>query len=114
MNYISKNKILSLILFVIIFTGCAYKQSNTQSRDIGFLKFNKSVHKSYHVVINNSDFLLHSCIPNLKKDQCHNTQDKLYEIQSGNVVIDVFENNTLIMKKEIYLGSSNIKEINLP
>ena len=116
MIYILKNKIILTILVSILFSGCGYKQTNTQSRDIGFLKFNKSMEKSYKIVVNKKyEFLLDSCLPTQNENQCSdNITNKLYEITSGNVIIEVFENNTLIMKNELYLGSSNTKEINLP
>ena len=117
MIYMWKNKILLAILFAILFTGCGYKETNTQIRDVSFLKFNKSMFKNYTVIVNEKyTFKLDACIKNDNIGQCHDdTRDKLYEITSGNSVVKVYDNNNnLIMKKEMYIGSSNTMEINLP
>lgn len=117
MIYMSKNKIIFSILFSILFLGCGYKQTNTQIRDVSFLKFNKSIFKDYTVIINEKfKFKLDACIQQADTGECRNdTGDKLYEITSGNSVIKVFDNNNkLIMRKEMYLGSSTTMEINLP
>lgn len=118
MIYMLKNKIaIIFILLTVLFSGCGYKQTNTQIRDVSFLKFNKSMFKDYTVVVNDKyKFKLDACIEQDDTGQCHdNTSDKLYEITSGNSVVKVFDNNNnLIMRKEMYIGSSNTMEINLP
>lgn len=111
-----KNKII-LLLVLLVFSGCGYKQTNTQSRDISYLKFTKSITKNYTVVVNDKyEFKLDSCIEKDDNDHCVNsTFNKMYEISGGNSVIKVFDGqNTLIMRKEIYVGTSNTMEINLP
>lgn len=116
MIYKWKNKILFAILFAILFTGCGYKETNTQIRDVSFLKFNKSMFKDYTVIVNEKyTFKLDSCIKD-DTGQCQDdTRDKLYEITSGNSVVKVFDNNNnLIIKKEMYIGSSDTMEIDLP
>lgn len=108
MNYMLKNKLtIILILLVVLLSGCGIKQTNTQIKDVSFLKFNKSMFKDYTVIVNEKfKFKL-----NVNDD----TDSKLYEITSGNSVIKVFDNNNnLIMEKEMYIGSSNTMEINLP
>jgi len=37
-----KSKIAFILLSALLFVGCGYKQTTTQSRDVGYLKFNKS------------------------------------------------------------------------
>jgi hypothetical protein len=70
--------------------------------------------KDYTVIINEKfEFKLDACIEQDDNEECHD--NKLYEITSGNSVVKVFDNNNnLIMKKEMYIGSSNTMEINLP
>jgi hypothetical protein len=118
MIYILKNKtIIISLLLTVLFTGCGYKQTNTQIRDVAFLKFTKSLSENYIVVVNDKyKFNIDACIKNANTNECYDTTaDKLYEITSGNSVIQVFDNkNNLIIKKEMYIGSSNTKEINLP
>lgn len=117
MIYMSKNNIIVLILLAILFTGCGYKETNTQTRDISFLKFNKSMSKKYIVIVNETyKFNLDSCINKDGMGHCtDNADDKRYEIKSGNSVVEVLDNNNnLIMRKEMYIGSSNTMEINLP
>ena len=117
MIYMLKNKLTLSVLLLIIISGCGSKQINTQIRDVAFLKFNKSMFNDYTVIVNNKyKFTLGACIENNNQEQCSNsTDDKLYEITSGNVVVKVLDsNNNLIMEKEMYIGSSNTKEINLP
>jgi len=113
-----KSKIsIMFILLAVLFSGCGYKQTNTQIRDVSFLKFNKSMFKNYTVVVNEKyKFKLDACVKQNDSGQCYdNTIDKLYEITSGNSVLKVFDNNkNLIMRKEMYIGSSNTMEINLP
>ena len=117
MIYMSKNKILTLILFAILFSGCGgYKQTNTQIRDVSFLKFNKPIFKSYTVLVNGKyKFTLDACTEKDAAGQCQeDTREKLYEITSGKTIIEVFDSNdSLVMKKEMYIGSSNTMEINL-
>lgn len=117
MNYMLKNKLIISVLLAMLFVGCGYKQTNTQIRDVSFLKFNKSTFASYIIVVNDKyKFILDSCVKNENTGECNDdTVNKLYEVTSGNIFIKIFDNkNNLIMKKEMYLGSSNTKEINLP
>ena len=117
MIYMLKNKTILTIILIVLFSGCGYKQTNTQIRDVSFLKFNKSSSNNYTIVVHEKfKFKLDNCIESNDIEQCHdNTSNKLYEITSGNSVIKVFDNdNNLIMRKEMYIGSSNTMEINLP
>ena len=117
MNYMFKSKLLLILLALLVLTGCGYKQTNTQSRDVSYLKFTKSISKNYIVVVNDKyEFKLDSCIEKDANEECVNsTFNKMYEISSGNSFIKVFDGqNNLIMRKEIYVGSSNTMEINLP
>jgi hypothetical protein len=109
-----KNKVIILLLSLVV-VGCGYRQTNTQIRDIGYLKFNKSVFKSYKVVVNNKyQFKLDACVEQDDKNQCQdNTFNKLYKVSSGNLDVKVYNNDILIMDKEVYVGSSNTVEINL-
>jgi len=104
MIYMLKNKVLiSLLAASILFIGCGYKQTNTQIRDIAYLKFNKSSSKNYTVIVNDK-----------YKFKLDDTTDKLYEVTSGGVTIKVYDNkNNLIMRKEFYIGSSNTVEVDL-
>lgn len=103
MIYMFKNKLFILFVVGFILGGCGYKQTNTQIRDIAYLKFNKSSSKNYTAVINNK-----------YKIKLDKTTNKLYEIKSGKVALKIYdENNNLIMKKEFYIGSSNTMEVNL-
>lgn len=111
-----KSKIIIAILGMFLLVGCGYKQTTTQVRDIGYLKFTKSPASRFTVVVNDKyEFQLKTCE---KDDNGHcydNTVDKLYEVSSGKVIVKVFDvNNVLILKEELYLGSDNTKEINLP
>lgn len=118
MIYMLKNKsVISLLLIIMITSGCGYRQTNTQIRDVAFLKFNKSMFKDYTVIVNDKyKFTLDGCTETNNPEECNdNTDDKLFEITSGNVVVKVLDKeNNMIMKKEMYIGSSNTKEINLP
>lgn len=112
-----KSKMILVLLSMIVLVGCGYKQTTTQSRDVGYLKFNKSSSEGYRVVINDKyEFLLGSCIPQQAVGQCQDTtSDKLFEVSSGVVVVKIFDlNQKLIYKEELYLGSTNTKEITLP
>ena len=115
MFYTYKNKLIALI-FVLITTGCGYKQSNTQIRDVAFLKFTKSKLYEYTVHVNdNYVFELDKC--KTQKDvPCEDsTVNNKYQVSSGNINIKVYNSNkVLILEKEIYLGSSNTVEIDLP
>ena len=116
-----KNKKLSVLfvitLFFCSFMGCGYKQLNVQHRDVAYLKFKKSSFNNYSVLINEKySFQLSSCVKQ-EGEECHDTtSNKLYEVTSGNVVIEVTDNRTrkLILRKEMYIGSSNTAEIILP
>jgi len=110
MIYIFKNKLIVSILAALLFIGCGYKESNAQIRDIGYLKFNKTSTKTYTVMVNNKyKFILDACVEDPNTSTCYdNSIDKLYEVSSGNIIIEVFdEKENLIIHKEAYLGSSN-------
>jgi hypothetical protein len=113
-----------LIMFVVImfslgFIGCGYKQQNIQQRDIAYLKFKKSMFKKYTVLVNKKyAFQLGACENSEEElNKCEDpTRDKLYEVTSGRILIEVTDISTdeLILRKEMYLGSSNTTEIILP
>ncbi|WP_067178059.1 hypothetical protein [Sulfurospirillum sp. UCH001] len=112
-----KNKIVLILMSTLLFVGCGYKQTTTQTRDVGYLKFNKSSSAGYRVVINDKyEFMLDQCAEQQAVGQCQDTtSDKLFEVSSGLVAIKVFDaTKKLIYKDEIYLGSTNTKEITLP
>ena len=116
MIYMLKNSVFVLLLSVVLFTGCGYKQTNTQIRDIAYLKFNKSSFKNYTVIVNDKyKFKLDGCSKRDINGECRDdTSDKLYEISSGGVTIEVYDDkNNLIMRKEFYIGSSNTMEVDL-
>ena len=116
MSFILRNKIFLPLLITFLFIGCGYKQTNTQIRDVGYLKFNKSKTDTFIVIVNDTyKFKLDSCQTQNETDHCHDdTVDKLYEISSGNAVIEVYDNkNNLLMRKEIYVGSSDTVEVDL-
>jgi hypothetical protein len=115
MNCIFKNKfLLVFIFFSLIFIGCGYKQTNTQFRDIAYIKFHKSIDKNYRVMINEKyDIYLKSCSFN-DTNSCHDDlENNLYEVSSGNNNIKVYDNEKLILDKNIFFGSSNTVEVNL-
>lgn len=117
MTYMFKNKIIISLLLTVFFIGCGYKQSSTQIRDVAFLKFNKSWLKSYTVVVNEKyKFQLDACVERDKGVPCYDgTENQVYEITSGNTFIKVFDkDNNIIMNKEMYIGSSNTMEVDLP
>ncbi len=117
MNYIFKNNLLLLLLVTVLLTSCGYRETNTQTRDIAFLKFNKSKFNSYTVVVNNQyTFKLLSCTTDEETHQCHDdTIDKLFEVSSGNIALKILDKDDhLIMDKSMYIGSSSTKEIALP
>lgn len=73
--------------------------------------------KKYTVIVNEKHkFNLDECINKDDFEHCaDSTSDKLYEIKSGNSIIEVLDRNkNIIMRKEMYIGSSNTMEINLP
>lgn len=117
MNYMFKSKAKLILVFVFLFiAGCGYKQTNLQSQDVAYLKFNKSTFQEYTVVVNDKyTFKLDACAQKDNNEQCvSSTYNKLFEVSSGNVVLKVFDsNNNLIMRKEMYIGISNTVEINL-
>jgi len=118
-----KNKNFLLMAVVVIFffgcVGCGYKQLNIQKRDIAYLKFKKSMYKKYSVLVNKKYvFELGGCeYHGEEKNECQDpTSNKLYEVSSGKILIEVTDNSSgkLILRKELYLGSSNTTEIVLP
>ncbi|WP_419765303.1 MAG: hypothetical protein ACNI28_02455 [Arcobacter sp.] len=116
MNYIFRNKLTIILLSTFIFIGCGYKQTNTQIKEIGYLKFIKSPFSKYKILVNEKyEFNLDECIKKDDTGQCHDdTIDKLYETKAGNNIIKVYDrNNNLILQKEVYIGSSNTVEVNL-
>lgn len=116
MIYIFKNKLILSILLALIFIGCGYKETNTQIRDIAYLKFNKTDTKSYSVIINEKyKFILDACTQDPDTSRCYdNTIDRIYEVNSGNINIKVLDDEkNLIIQKDVFLGSSNTVEINL-
>lgn len=117
MQYIFKNKfrIIFLTIFSLLLIGCSYKETITQSRDIAYLKFNKSSDYKYLVIINDKyNFTLDNCIVN-ENNNCFDENNKLFEISSGVSTIKIFDNKkNLIINKEIYVGSNNTMEITLP
>lgn len=117
MNYMFRNKTILSLICMILLSGCGYKESNTQIRDIGYLKFTKSISENYTVVVNEKyKFVLNSCVPNTETGQCYDdTVNKLYEISSGNTIIKAYDsNNNLLLRQEVYIGSNNTVEIALP
>ncbi len=117
-----KNNMLKAVLVVIFCVGiasCGYQQINTQKRDVAYLKFTKSATQRYTVLINEKfRFELGSCEKkqNGQKGCQDPTRNKLYEVTSGNVLLEVTDDRSgkLIMRKKMYLGSSNTTEIALP
>ena len=117
MNYIFKNNLLLSLLVIVLLTSCGYREISTQTRDIAFLKFNKSKYNSYTVVVNNRyTFKLSSCTTDKETHQCHDDiMDKLFEVSSGNIALKILDkDDNLIMDMSMYIGSSSIKEIKLP
>lgn len=116
MKYIFKSKTaIIILLFSVFINGCGYKQTTTQSRDIGFIKFNKLTMGDYKIVVNdNYEFYLKSCIPDENTNACQDdTVNKLYEVSSGNTNIKVYDNkNQILLNKDIYIGSNNTVEVN--
>ena len=119
--YRNKFALLSIgLLLVLLSSGCSYKESLTQSRDRGFLKFSKNMFKSYTVLVNDKySFVLDHCVYDEeipRDDQCQgNYWNKLYEVSSGNVFLKIFDSkDQLIFSKEIYLGSNTTYEVKLP
>lgn len=116
MNYIFKNKIaISSLIISMLTVGCGYKQTTIQSRDMGYIKFNKSTIGDYKVKINEKyEFYLNSCTPNENTNNCQDsTLNKLYEVSSGNTNIKVYDNkNQILLDKDIYIGSNNTVEVN--
>lgn len=116
MKLMFKNKILICGLILLILSGCSYKETSIQSRDIGYLKFNKSGNSSYIVIINdNYEIKLKNCVQDVNTGTCFDdTKDKLYEISSGNINIKVYdEKKNLIVNKNFYLSSSSTIEVGL-
>lgn len=116
MNYIFKNKSLFVLIFIsLIFIGCGYNQTNIQIRDIAYLKFHKSLYKDYRVLINEKyEIYLKSCTLNSDSNSCSDEiENNLYEVSSGNNNIKIYDNEKLILNKNIFIGSSNIVEVNL-
>lgn len=116
MYYMFKNKLIFIIISMFIFTGCGYKQTNTQIDEVGYFKFIKTPFSKFKVLVNDKyKFNLDECVQKDDTGQCYDeTIDKLYETKAGNNFIKVFDkNNNLILEKEIYIGSSNTVEVNL-
>jgi len=106
----------ALIISLAIFSGCGYKETNRQIRDIGYLKFNKSLFETYTVVVNDTyKFKLDSCSSKDELDRCKaDTMNKRYEISSGNSNIKVYDKeNNLIKEKNIFIGDLVTVEVNL-
>lgn len=114
MNYIFKSNIAIILLISIFVSGCGYKETTMQSRDIGFIKFIKSVMGDYKIIVNdNYEFYLKSCIPDVNTNTCQDdTINKLYEVSSGNTNIKIYDNrNQIILNKDFYIGSNNTIEV---
>lgn len=111
-----KNKVIIAFLGMFLLVGCGYKQTTTQVRDIGYLKFTKNPSSKFSIVVNDKyEFQLKTCEKDDHGNCYDSTVDKLYEVSSGKVIVKVFDaKNILILKDEFYLGSDNTKEINLP
>jgi ribosomal protein S4E len=114
-----KNKLMFislLLLMGLVFNGCGLKETNTQIRDIAYLKFDKASDKEFKVVINDSkEFKLSKCILNQETGGCQDSnKNNMYEVKSGKVNIKIFDdNNNLIRNKDVYIGSNNTFEIGL-
>ena len=109
-----KSKMILVLLSMIVLVGCGYNQTTTQSRDVGYLKFNKHDNSNYYVVVNDKyEIKLEKCIQNENTPNCfQDTKNKLYELTSGNLNIKVFDNKrNLIIDKNLYLGSSSTVEV---
>ena len=112
-----KNNIILLFAISFVLYGCGYKQTSVQSRDIGYLKFLKTDSKQFTVMINNKNkFTLDGCINKDNDLECvDTTENKLYEVTSGNIDIQVFnKQGELILHRNSYLGSSSTMEVVLP
>jgi hypothetical protein len=113
-----KNKLAIFLILVIgtLFIGCGYKTTNTQIRDKSFIKFNKESTDSFVVLINdNYKFELKACVVDEETKGCYdNTVNELYEVETGNINLKVFNSdNILILEKDIYIGSNNTVEVDL-
>lgn len=117
MKSMFKNKFILIALVLgFLFVGCGYKTTNTQIRDIGYLKFNKNPNQNFKIIVNEKyTFMLNSCVFNKDTGNCYDdTSNKMYEIESGNINLKVYDSNgTLIMDKEFFVGSNNTIEVNL-
>lgn len=113
-----KNKVLALVIInMVVFSGCGYRQITTQQHDIGFLKFTKGSSNAYTVLVNEKHTIdLGSCVKNESTGTCQDLiADSLYEVQSGKTTIGVMDKTgKLILQKEVYVGSSNTVEVSLP
>ncbi|MDD2651848.1 MAG: hypothetical protein PHX44_02205 [Sulfurimonas sp.] len=114
-----KNNIKLLTLAIaIFFSGCGYKETTYQTRDVAYLKFEKGAFKNYTVTVNDKyTFKLDSCAkdPEAKEAvQCHDSNN-VYEVTSGSVKISVIDDKgNLIMDKTVYIGSTNTVMVELP
>ena len=110
-----KSKHIIYLLFALFLVGCGYKQTNTQMRDTAYLKFHKSDFQVFDVHVNDIySFKLEACTKNEETGQCVK-EDKVYQVDSGNINIKVYNNNKeLVYQKDMYIGSSNTMEVTLP
>jgi hypothetical protein len=94
----------------------SYNTLSLQKEDVAYLQFTKSSDAEYLIVVNDSrEFILSKCVD---EDNAYCTKEglnKSYEVKSGNNKISVFnESGSLIYTKEIYVGSENVKRVDLP
>lgn len=103
-----KNNLLVCIAGLLIFTGCQYKQSATQLRDVGYLKFIGTANQEYSIVVNDLKRFDISLPSEAKSNE-------VYEVSSGKIGLKVFnKSGQIILQKEMYVGSSNTVEVSLP
>jgi len=101
MMLISKSKFLISLISAILLAGCSYIETNTQIRDIAYLRFGNIKEKEYTVVVNESrQFKLNS-----------NDSKKLYEIPSGNITLKITDDDKIVLMKSMYISSGNTVEI---
>lgn len=114
MIYTSKSKLLALFILSTFVTSCSYIETNTQIRDIAYLRFVSNISQDYTVVINDKhEFMLNPCTIKNSTGNCINDiSKKLYEVTSGNINIKVTDNDKrIVLDKTMYIGSGSTAEV---
>ncbi len=95
-----KKTILTIGLIASIFlSGCSYKEGVSTATQKSYLYFTGNTHDTTVSVDNGEKFSVQA------------GKNNQYSIKPGKHLVEVYRNNTLIIKREIFISDSIAKEI---